>query len=53
MQATIRKVLNILFTLLILVNQVQTALYNKALSTTAGGTATVTSLTPSATGYEA
>ena len=53
MQATIRKVLNILFTLLILVNQVQTALYNKALSTTAGGTATVTSSTPSATGYEA
>ncbi len=49
MKAAKRKLLTTLFTLLIFVTQVHTVIYNKALSTTA----TVTSSTPFATGYEA
>jgi hypothetical protein len=48
-----RKLLTTLFTLLILVTYVHTVIYNQALSTTAGGTAAVTSSAPFATGYEA
>ena len=53
MKSARQKVLTILSTLLILVTQVHSLIYNKALSTTAGGTATVTSSNPFATGYEA
>jgi hypothetical protein len=53
MQAAKRKVKNILFSFFILVTQVHTVIYNTALSTTAGGTATVTSSPPFETGYEA
>ena len=53
MNSSKRKVLTILFTLLNFVTQVHTVIYNKALSTNAGGAATANSSAPFATGYEA
>jgi hypothetical protein len=53
MKGARRKVLTILTAIMILETKVHSVIYNKALSMTAGGTATVTSSAPFATGYEA
>ncbi len=52
MKASIRTVVIILCSIFTLLNLTHATFYNKALSITVGGTATATSSTPYATGYE-